>query len=270
MGHKRSLTLWFGILIAVAIISVITPAGIRRANAQGPYWDLVVNTVEVIGFEEEGRVAVLFVEVANLGLEDVPPSTLAVYVEGAEDIIAFVPIDALGPERAQEVEVRLELPEDWGGSERSFAAEADVHNEIQEDFEDNNFASSGPRRTSARTDRAAGGTTSRTYSRARSRATALFRRCPVTAAGTAADRWGTWGYGGSRRRADHPLHDQDPASERVAAKGQKGKSTRYVPAAAALLRGRDGDRVEDAERHRGRPRGDGCRHRQPENEKGQG
>ncbi|MBN1120472.1 MAG: hypothetical protein JXJ17_05300 [Anaerolineae bacterium] len=144
MGNKRSPTLWFGMLIALAVISVITPVRTRQARAQGPVWDLAINTVEVIGFEEDGRVAVLFVEVANLGLEDVPPSTLAVYVEGAEEIIAFMPIEALGPESTQGVEVWLELPEGWGGTERSFAAEADANNDIQEDFEDNNFASTGP------------------------------------------------------------------------------------------------------------------------------
>jgi hypothetical protein len=144
MRNKRSPIALSGAMIVLAAISVILPVGLRPAQAQGPYWDLVINSVEVVGFEEEGRIAVLFVEVANRGLEDVPPSTLAVYVEGAEDIIAFVPVEALGPESAQGVEVRLELPENWGGTERAFAAEADVYNDVQEDFEDNNFASTGP------------------------------------------------------------------------------------------------------------------------------
>jgi hypothetical protein len=91
-------------------------------------------------FEDDGRVLVLFVEIANQG-NTVAPETL-VYAGDIEHdwLHEYSSVQASDPEEAIPVEIWLDIPEELRGTTRTFRVEVDPEDTVREIDEENNEA----------------------------------------------------------------------------------------------------------------------------------
>ncbi len=101
--------------------------------------DLTISSADY-WFEDDGRVLVLFVEIANQG-NAVAPETL-VYAGGVEHdwLYEYSSVQALDHDEAIPVEIWLDIPEELRGTTRTFRVEVDPEDAVREIDEENNEA----------------------------------------------------------------------------------------------------------------------------------
>ena len=113
---------------------VVTP---RPAPEEGP--DLTISSTDY-WFEDDGRVLVLFVEIANQG--NVVAIETLVYAGDIEHdwLHEYGSVQALDPDEAIQVEIWLDIPEELRGTTRTFRVEVDPEDAVREIDEENNEA----------------------------------------------------------------------------------------------------------------------------------
>lgn len=91
-------------------------------------------------FEDDGKVLVLFVEIANKG-NTVAPATL-VYIRDIEHdwLYEYSSVQATDPDETIPVEIWLDIPEELRGTTRTFRVEVDPEDAVREMDEGNNEA----------------------------------------------------------------------------------------------------------------------------------
>jgi len=119
-------------------IITLTPSPIvTPASEEGT--DLTISSIDY-WFEDDGRILVLSVEIANQG-NAVAPDTL-VYVEDIEHnwLYEYGSVQALDPEETTWIEIRLDIPEELHGTRCMFSVEVDPEDAVREIDEENNEA----------------------------------------------------------------------------------------------------------------------------------
>ncbi len=110
------------------------PIDLPRREEGEPLPDLAILSVDDWRFEEDGRVLVLVVDVANLG--ESPAPRAAVVVFAWEEASAMTP--PLDPQQRARVEVPLNLPPEAQGDVEQFYVEIDPNQVILDANRDNN------------------------------------------------------------------------------------------------------------------------------------
>lgn len=113
------------------------PEPITPSTQEGP--DLAILSTDY-WFEDDGRVLVLFVEIANQG-NTVASETL-VYIRDIEHdwLYEYSSVQASDPDETIPVEIWLDIPEELRGTTRTFRVEVDPEDAVREIDEENNEA----------------------------------------------------------------------------------------------------------------------------------
>jgi hypothetical protein len=121
-------------------VALTPPIDLPRREEGEPLPDLAILSADEWRFEEDGRVLVLLVDVANLG--DAPAPRAAVVVFAWEEASAMSP--PLDPQQQARVELPINLPSEAQGSVEQFYVEIDPNQVILDVNRDNNGVETPP------------------------------------------------------------------------------------------------------------------------------
>ncbi len=126
-----------------ARIDAVSVEGLRAERPPEqrlPRPDLVIRSLNVERFEEGGLIVVLGVDIANRGEAESSATQVLVANELDPSLRSRGAVDPLPPGGEVRVEVQLELPDAWRGTQVRFFAQIDPDNVVEEANEENNFA----------------------------------------------------------------------------------------------------------------------------------
>lgn len=117
-----------------------------------PYVDLSIQSAKIARFESNGAVAVLEVVVTNVGTESSVSTTVEAAEKSAAKTLAGTQaasttsqsLTAIEPGESAVVQIRIAIPAEWRGTQRTFTVNADAAGLLQEEIRDNNTADVGP------------------------------------------------------------------------------------------------------------------------------
>lgn len=121
------------------LMVVFTGAG--NVMRQGEY-DLAADSIELLGFEADGAVAVFAVAVTNLG-EPAPETVVIVYHADNPDVVGESLAGEIEPGSTLIVTVFVEIPDELRGTTGLFITEVDPGDELPEFNERNNLSRVG-------------------------------------------------------------------------------------------------------------------------------